>query len=128
VGVFGDMAPLYIELAGKAAEDHLNASEYDQANPSELNQKFVAAYKDVLAANPQASDNIMFASLTYDAIQLLAGAFSQGALTGEAIKTYLDTRDAFPGVTGNLSFDANGDVQKGDVYLFQVTNGKYKRI
>jgi branched-chain amino acid transport system substrate-binding protein len=128
VGVFGDMAPLYVELAGKAAENHLNASEYDQANPSELNQKFVAAYKDVLAANPQASDNIMFASLTYDAIQLLAGAFSQGALTGEAIKTYLDTQDAFPGVTGNLSFDANGDVQKGDVYLFQVKNGKYKRI
>jgi branched-chain amino acid transport system substrate-binding protein len=36
--------------------------------------------------------------------------------------------DGFPGVTGSLSFDAQGDVQKGDVYLFQVTNGKYKRI
>jgi branched-chain amino acid transport system substrate-binding protein len=128
VGVFGDMAPLYIELAGKAAEDHLNASEYDQANPSELNTRFVAAYKEILAANPQASDNIMFASLTYDAVQLLADAFSKGALTGDAIRNHLETIETFPGVTGTLSFDANGDVQKGDVYLFQVKNGKYTRI
>ncbi|WP_462324873.1 ABC transporter substrate-binding protein [Desulfoplanes sp.] len=128
VGVFGDMAPLYVKLAGKAAENHLNASEYDKANPSEKNKKFVDAYKKILAADVQASDNVMFASLTYDAVQLLAGAFAQGAFTGEEIRKYLENVDAFPGVTGTLSFDGNGDVQKGDVYLFQVKEGKYKRI
>lgn len=128
VGVFGDMAPLYIELAGKAAEGHLNASEYDEANPSETNKAFVAAYRKILAENPQASDNIMFASLTYDAVRLLADAFSHGAYTGEAIRDHLASVDGFPGVTGSLSFDAQGDVQKGEVYLFQVTNGTYKRI
>ena len=128
VGVFGDMAPLYIHLAGKAAENHLNASEYDEANPSEQNQKFVAAYKEMLAKNPQTSDNIMFASLTYDAVQLLASAFASGATSGEEIQKYLDAVEKFPGVTGVLDFDPNGDVQKGEVYLFQVKDGAYKRI
>ncbi len=128
VGVFGDMAPLYIHLAGKAAENHLNASEYDEANPSENNKNFIAAYQNVLKENPQASDNIMFASLTYDAVQLLAAALSSGAASGEEIQQFLDTVETFPGVTGTLSFDQNGDVQKGDVYLFQVKDGKYERI
>ncbi|MFA6809824.1 MAG: ABC transporter substrate-binding protein [Desulfoplanes sp.] len=128
IGVFGSMAPQYIHLAGTAAENHLNASEYDEANPAEQNQKFVAAYKEMLAKNPQTSDNIMFASLTYDAVQLLASAFASGAASGEGIQSYLDKVENFPGVTGILNFDTNGDVQKGEVYLFQVKNGAYKKI
>ncbi len=128
VGGFGDIAPQYIELAKDAAEGHLVAGEYNQDYSTEDNKKFVQAYTQMLKNNPDAPNNIMFAALTYDATNMLLEAFKQGATTGTQIKDFLTNLKNFPGVTGNLSFDTNGDVQKGGVYLFQVKNGKYVKI
>ena len=44
IGVYGDIAPIYIELAGKAAEGHLVASEYHEDYDSPKNKKFKEAY------------------------------------------------------------------------------------
>ncbi len=128
VGVFGDMAPKYIELAGKAAEGHLIAGEYNKHKDTERNQDFVNAYEALLEDQPKAPENIMFAALTYDAVHLLRQSFSTGATTGSAIQSFLDELEAFDGITGTLSFDANGDVQKGGVYLFEVQNGTYRKL
>ncbi len=128
VGGFGDIAPQYIELAKDAAEGHLVAGEYNQDYSTEDNKKFVQVYTQMLKNNPDAPNNIMFAALTYDATNMLLEAFKQGATTGTQIKNFLTNLKNFPGVTGNLSFDTNGDVQKGGIYLFQVKNGKYVKI
>ena len=128
IGVFGDMAPKYIELAGQAAEGHLIAGEYNKHQEGQDNQDFVQAYEALLQEQPKAPENIMFAALTYDAVQLLAEAFATGATSGSALQSYLDEVDSFNGLTGTLSFDANGDVQKGGVYLFEVQNGTYRKL
>ena len=44
------------------------------------------------------------------------------------LSTLTDSLEDFNGVTGRLSFDSNGDVKKGGVYLFQVMDGKYEKI
>jgi branched-chain amino acid transport system substrate-binding protein len=59
---------------------------------------------------------------------MLAEALEKGATNGPEIKDYLDSLEDFNGVTGKLSFDSNGDVKKGGVYLFQVMDGKYEKI
>ncbi|MDQ7031310.1 MAG: ABC transporter substrate-binding protein [Desulfonauticus sp.] len=128
VGGFGDIAPQYITLAKQAAEGHLVAGEYDPDYATQLNKKFVRLYKQKLAQNPDAPNNIMFAALTYDGVRMIADAFKHGANTGEEVKNFLIKLKNFDGVTGRLSFDQNGDVQKGGVYLFQVKNGKYVKI
>lgn len=128
VGVFGDMAPLYAELAGKAAEGHLIAGEYDRDYDTKINSEFVKIYKEKIKNNPELPNNIMFAALTFDSVRMLAEAFQKGATTGPEIKSYLNSMENFNGVTGELSFDSNGDVKKGGVYLFQVKNGTYEKI
>jgi len=128
VGVFGDMAPLYIELGGKATKEHLIAGEYDADYSTPKNSEFISAYRKKISSDPGLPDNIMFAALTFDSVGLLAEAIQNGAETGTEIKNYLDSIQKFNGVTGELSFDSNGDIKKGGIYLFQVKNGEYEKI
>ncbi|NCC23673.1 MAG: ABC transporter substrate-binding protein [Deltaproteobacteria bacterium] len=128
VGVFGDMAPLYIELAGPAAENHIIAGEYDQDVQSPQNLEFVARYETKLKAEPNAPNNIMFAALTFDSVNILAKALESGATTGPEIQKFMAGIIDFEGVTGSLGFDENGDVQKGGIALFQVKDGAYHKV
>lgn len=125
MGVYGDMAPKYIELAGKAAEGHVNGSEYNEEYNTPTNKKFKAEYNKIIKANPSETNNIMFAAITYDMTKMVAKAIAEKGHTTAGIKGYLDTVKDFDGVTGKLSFDKNGDVVKQGVYLFKVKNGKY---
>ena len=125
MGVYGDMAPKYIELAGKAAEGHVNGSEYNEDYNTPVNKKFKKEYFKIIETNPTETNNIMFAALTYDMTRMVAMAIGEKGNTPDAIRSYLDTVKDFDGVTGRLSFDANGDVVKQGVYIFKVKNGKY---
>lgn len=125
MGVYGDMAPKYIELAGKAAEGHVNGSEYNEDYNTPTNKKFIMEYYKIIKANPTETNNIMFAALTYDMTRMVAKAIAEKGYTPDGIRAYLDTVKDFDGVTGKLSFDKNGDVVKQGVYLFKVKNGKY---
>ena len=128
MGVYGDMAPKYIELAGRASEGHVNASEYDEDYATEKNKKFKDAYYSILKADANEPNNIMFAALTYDAMSLVAEAIAREGNSPDGIRNYLDTVKDFDGVTGKLSFDQNGDVVKPGVYIFKVKDGKYVKV
>jgi branched-chain amino acid transport system substrate-binding protein len=128
MGVFGDMAPKYIELAGKAAEGHLNCSEYNEDYNTPLNKKFKADYFKIVKADPKEPNNIMFAAITYDMTNLVADAIAKKGYNADGIRAYLDTVKNFDGVTGKLSFDNEGDVNKQGVYLFEVKKGKYVKV
>ena len=66
------------------------------------------------------------AALTYDAIGVVAAALRAGASDREAIRHHLDSLSlpgrAYPGITGGISFDANGDARSSYV-LFEITRG-----
>jgi len=128
MGVFGDMAPKYIELAGKAAENHINASEYNEDYATPVNKAFKAEYFKIVNANANEPNNIMFAAIAYDMTRMVAEAIAKKGNEPDSIRGYLDTVKDFDGVTGKLSFDKNGDVIKQGVYLFKVKNGKYVKV
>jgi branched-chain amino acid transport system substrate-binding protein len=127
-GGYGDIAPLYIELAGEAAEGHVVSGEYDEGYDTAKNKEFVKKYYEIVNKDPNEPNNIMFAAITYDLTHMVADAMNAVGTDPTAIKGYLDSLKDYDGVTGKLSFDENGDVVKGGIYLFEVQNGKYVKV
>jgi branched-chain amino acid transport system substrate-binding protein len=127
LGVYGDMNPGYIKLAGKAAEGHLIGGEYDEAYNTPKNKKFIKDYAELVKKNNDPY-NIMFAALSYDAASMVLAGMKQNGPTSEGIKKYLDNVKDFDGVTGKLSFSKEHDVVRAGtdgVYLLEVKGGKY---
>jgi branched-chain amino acid transport system substrate-binding protein len=128
MGVYGDMSPKYIELAGKAADGHINCSEYNKEYNTPTNMIFKKEYDKIVKTNANDPNNIMFAAITYDMTRLIADAVAKKGNNADDIRAYLDTVKDFDGVTGKLSFDKEGDVNKQGVYLFKVEKGRYVKV
>lgn len=68
-----------------------------------------------------------FAAMTYDAVRLLARAIQEVGPDRRAVRDYLDgvgsTEPAFPGVTGDIAFDENGDVPDKEVVVGVIRHG-----
>ncbi len=130
LGVYGDMDPVYIELAGKAAEGHVIGGEYDENFNTPKNQAFKKNYEELVKKNNDPY-NIMFAALSYDAASLILEGMKKDGATSEGIKKYLDGVKDFDGVTGKLSFDDKHDVVRAGtdgVYVLEVKGGKYVKV
>src|SRR5690606_6115141 len=83
------------------------SNHYSGDNPDPVVQTFVASYRARFGREP---DSI--AALAYDAIKVLADAFTRAGTTdGEAVRDALATSDV-AGVTGQLTMDENRNVSK----------------
>jgi len=130
LGVYGDMDPVYIQLAGPDAEGHLIGGEYDEEYNTPKNEAFKKAYFDLAKKNNDPV-NIMFAALHYDATSMLLEGMKKDGPTAEGIKKFLDNLKDFDGVTGKLSFNKEHDVVRAGtegVYLLEVKGGKYVKV
>lgn len=86
---------------------------------SEGTTRFIEAYRAAYEADPG-----VYSAQSYDCFQALALALLAGAQTGETIKNQLDKSD-FAGVSGQVKFDANGDVP-GNYTIFTIKDGKFR--
>jgi branched-chain amino acid transport system substrate-binding protein len=130
LGVYGDMNPGYIKLAGKAAEGHVIGGEYDEGYNTPRNEAFKKNY-EALAQKNHEPYNIMFAALHYDAASMILDGMKKNGPTSAGIMKYLKNVKDFDGVTGKLSFDQNNDVQRAGskgIYVLEVKNGKYVKV
>jgi branched-chain amino acid transport system substrate-binding protein len=130
LGVYGDMDPVYIQLAGPAAEGHVIGVEYDEDYDTPRNKAFKQAYYELAKKNNDPV-NIMFAALSYDAASLVLAGMQKNGPTSEGIKKFLDEVKDFDGVTGKLSFGKEHDVVRAGtdgVYIVEVKGGKYVKV
>jgi len=130
LGVYGDMNPAYIQLAGPAAEGHVIGGEYDENYDTPKNKAFVKNYNELVKKNNDPY-NIMFAALAYDATSMILDAMKKNGPTSEGIRKYVGEVKDFDGVTGKLSFDKDHDVQRAGtagIYVLEVKNGKYVTV
>ncbi|MBI4796307.1 MAG: ABC transporter substrate-binding protein [Deltaproteobacteria bacterium] len=130
LGVYGDMDPVYIQLASKAAEGHVIGVEYDEDYATPKNKKFKKDYEELTKKNKDPY-NIMFAALSYDAASMILEGMKKNGPTAEGVKKFLDEMKDFDGVTGKLSFDKTHDVTRAGtlgVYLVEVKGGKYVAV
>ena len=123
--------------AGSAAEGVVFSTFFDENDESTpLAKDFVAGFKAYLNEDPQrvtlngGTDGVAAVSaLGYDAYMAMYNALA--ALDGvEGDLTSVNVRDAlvgvnFDGVTGNITFDENGDANKDAAYLKKVEGGKF---
>jgi len=127
LGVYGDMDEVYIQLAGKAAEGHVIASEYDVDYNTPKNQEFKKRYFE-LAKKHNDPVNIMFAALTYDSTGMVLAGMQKYGPDSEGIKKFLKEMKDYDGVTGKLSFDQKNDCVKSALYILEVQNGKWVKV
>ncbi len=105
-------------IEGCYFSDHLAIDD-----PSPRVQKFVSSY---MAAYHQKPDSL--AALAYDSANLLFSAMkSAKSLTPSAIRDAIATTKNFPGVSGNITINAQRNADKSAV-IIQVENGQFKKV
>ncbi len=108
---------------GPVASGVFVSSAWLPDGPADATQAFVDAFRARYDVVPD-----QFAAMTYDAVRLLAEAADAVGPDREAIREYLDgvgeDGSAFPGVTGDIAFDENGDVPDKDVVVGVIRDGR----
>ncbi|HEY6050160.1 MAG TPA: ABC transporter substrate-binding protein, partial [Thermoanaerobaculia bacterium] len=119
LGADGWDSPKLAEIGGAAVEGSYFSNHYSVDDPSPAVRKFVDAYKKAYGAEP---DSI--AALSYDAARLVADAIKRaGSTEGKRVRDALASTKDFPGVTGNITMDADRNPVKLPVIL-KVVNGR----
>lgn len=111
--------PKIIELAKSAAEGLLfSAPMFDPNGSSTEMQVFSQQYKKKYGEEPD-----ILGGYGYDVVNIAIQSFSQGVMS-DSIKKALYNISDYPGVTGNTTFDKNGDVVK-DLKMMTIKNGTF---
>lgn len=116
-----------IENAGADAEGIVLSTFFDEAEPAnDEAAAFITGFKEYLAANDQEEIIPAVSALGYDAYLAAYKAIEAAdSLEGPAVRDALKTL-SFDGVTGNISFDENGDANKDMAFIKTVENGAFK--
>ena len=105
-----------LQKAGAAAEGVLfTQSNYDTGSDEPLIHQFVEAYRAKYDEDPD-----LYAAHGYDAMRIYAQALKKGGRRPREFWQGMRSISSFPGVTGPIQFDEQGDVQKFPrVYIVQ---------
>lgn len=113
-------SPALWELGGDALNGAYMANHYSVDDPSPRVQKFVADYK---ARNTEVPDAI--AALAYDAMRVLGKSIEvAGTTEGSKLRDAIAKTVAFPGVTGDITINAERNADKPAV-VFELRDHKY---
>jgi len=111
--------PDLLDLGGDAVENLYTFATFFSKDPRAEVQEFVKRYQ---ARYEKSAD--LFAARAYDAMNLLAEAVMKGGTERKAVRDALAATKDFPGTTGKITFDRQGNVVK-EVVLLQVKNGEF---
>jgi branched-chain amino acid transport system substrate-binding protein len=121
MGGDGWQTPEFVKLAGESAEGQYAAS------PGQPKEKLpgYAAFNDKFKQRFNGQEIQIYAPYEYDAVMVLVDAMKRAGSTDP--KVYLPEvgKTQYKGVTGDVSFDPQGDVNNGSVTVYQVKNGKW---
>jgi branched-chain amino acid transport system substrate-binding protein len=108
-------------ITGGAAVDGtiFSSPVFDPKSTNPVMSDFVKAFKSAYGLEPD-----VWSAHGYDAMKLLAVAMQHNGLQPTHIKEGLHAITDYPGVSGNTSFDKNGDVIKPARFL-TVSNGQF---
>lgn len=113
--------PEIIEKTGGAAEGTVFTNWRLDKSRKET-QAFLEAFNTEYGTEPG-----IFAPESYDALSIVALAIRRGGYSADKIKEIIYSIKDFPGVSGNMSFDQNGDVEK-TLVIGTIKNGKFENF
>ena len=112
-----------VPIGGAALEGDYFSTHFSPEDTSPAVQNFVKQYKQKFNETPDA-----MAALGYDSVMILADAMKKtGSTDGAKVRDALAAEKDFPGVTGNLTMDANRNASKPAVIL-AIKNGAFKYV
>ena len=124
---FADAAAFSTELisgAGEAAENLYIANlDWDINSNDPLISNFVKKYNEKFGKSPD-----IYAAAGYDCLMVIAKAIKKSQnITSENIKNELYKIQNYQGITGKISFDDYGEVEK-EYSVYKVNQGKFCKI
>ncbi len=118
---------LGIEGFGAGVDGTYLSAAFFADSPSEEARRFVQAYAERWGELPNADG-----ALAYDAARVVLRALEEGGLSRRAVRDYVagigTTHPAFPGVTGEIRFDENGDAADKAVAVGVVRDGRVTQV
>lgn len=120
IGVDSLYSQALLELGGEAVEGFKLIGFFFPGGNNEQAKAFHEAFVEEYGKEPDT-----YAAYAYDATSILIEAIKQNGAKREGLKEFLDQMEDFPGATGLLSFDENGDVETIPQKLI-VKNGKFE--
>lgn len=117
----------FVKDAGTAAEGAVFSTYFDpEAAITENTQVFLRAYREKYGEDQEPPSDV---ALGFDAYLLAINAIGTAgtSVNGEAIRDRLAATKNFPGASGNITFDENGDPIKS-VVIKTIQNGKFVHI
>ncbi len=122
LGGDGAQTPKFVELAGADAEGAIASNPglplASMPGGADFKTKFEAKYGQIQNYAPYA----------YDAMRVLVEAMRRADSSDPAKYMAEIGKTDMPGVTGQLRFDAKGDIAGGAVTLYQVKDGKWTTL
>jgi branched-chain amino acid transport system substrate-binding protein len=108
----------FFDLAGKDAEGTIVPAMVIPSSTESV--AFAARYKAKFGIDPT-----VYTAEGYDAMSLLLKAIATGSVSGDSVRAnLLKIGNNYPGVSGIITFDTNGDVQKPTV-IKVARNGQF---
>jgi branched-chain amino acid transport system substrate-binding protein len=118
----GSLDPGFVVSSGAAGgEGALLTCPCRLATPelSGLGGPFAKAYNKLIKKAPGT-----YSSEGYDSINILIKGIEAGNATRPKLLDYVENLTSFDGVSKTISFQANGNVKAGDVFIYEVKGGK----
>ncbi len=113
-----------LTIAGHAAEGTVVTSAFNPHADNQLVQEFNVSFEKQFDSSPETWE-----ALGYDAIKLLAFAIEKSESTVPiVVSSTLRFMDKWQGVTGDYSFQMNGELNDKTLYLKEVRNGHFEFI
>jgi len=114
----------FIEVLGENAENVVIATIYNPHDEGVELQAFKEQYRKRYNEEPD-----VWALQGYDSLQLIALAVEQtGSYSPTVLAAYLRDMEAIKLVSGNISFNDNGETQEREVYRKKVVDGEFAYI
>ncbi|MEO6392536.1 MAG: ABC transporter substrate-binding protein [Pyrinomonadaceae bacterium] len=113
-------SPQLFGMAGDALNNTYISNHYATDDPDPRVKKFAADYRARFKEEPEA-----LSALAYDSMKVLADAIRRaGSTDGPKLRDALARTKDFPGVTGNITIDADRNAVKPALIL-QIKNGGF---
>ncbi len=112
----------FLEKGGRAVEGMEMIAGFNPQDTSPTFQKFAERFTERYGRSPG-----LMSSYAYEAVEVLAHALEQTGGRTEGLPEALVAIKDWPGVQGNLTMDAYGDIQR-DVYIAVVKDGGFEII
>jgi branched-chain amino acid transport system substrate-binding protein len=112
-----------ISIGGQAVEGTYFSTHFTPQETNAVVQEFVKNFQAKFNSTPDA-----MAALGYDSLMLLADAMKRAGTTdGSKVRDALAATKNFPGITGNITIDANRNASKPAV-IIEIKNGQFNYV